>query len=154
MSTSRYTNVRERPVRIGAHGLPTCRWCKGPVEPPRRTFCSENCVHEYSLRSNGQYLRAHVYMRDKGICALCGRDTTALRKELSALSWEERKKRCEELGIPESRGFCDSLWDADHIKPVCEGGGQSGLDNIQTVCLPCHYAKSTQDGERRRRKRA
>jgi 5-methylcytosine-specific restriction endonuclease McrA len=31
-----------------------------------------------------------------------------------------------------------SLWDADHILPVVEGGGECDLDNIQTLCLRCH----------------
>jgi len=31
-----------------------------------------------------------------------------------------------------------SLWDADHIRPVAEGGGQCDLDNLRTLCLPCH----------------
>ena len=30
------------------------------------------------------------------------------------------------------------LWDADHIIPVKEGGGQCGLDNIRTLCISCH----------------
>lgn len=31
-----------------------------------------------------------------------------------------------------------SLWDADHILPVCEGGGECDLENIRTLCLACH----------------
>jgi hypothetical protein len=31
-----------------------------------------------------------------------------------------------------------SLWDADHILPVCEGGGECDLGNIRTLCLACH----------------
>jgi hypothetical protein len=31
-----------------------------------------------------------------------------------------------------------SLWDADHIRPVAEGGGQCDLDNLRTLCLLCH----------------
>jgi 5-methylcytosine-specific restriction protein A len=31
-----------------------------------------------------------------------------------------------------------SLWDADHIVPVCEGGGECDLENIRTLCLACH----------------
>ena len=31
-----------------------------------------------------------------------------------------------------------TLWDADHILPVAEGGGQCDLDNLRTLCLPCH----------------
>ena len=35
-------------------------------------------------------------------------------------------------------GIKRSLWEADHIKPVVEGGGQCGLDNYRTLCLRCH----------------
>jgi 5-methylcytosine-specific restriction endonuclease McrA len=31
-----------------------------------------------------------------------------------------------------------SLWDADHIVPVSEGGGLCGLDGYRTLCIPCH----------------
>lgn len=31
-----------------------------------------------------------------------------------------------------------TAWDADHIVPVCRGGGQCGLENYRTLCVPCH----------------
>jgi hypothetical protein len=31
-----------------------------------------------------------------------------------------------------------SLWDADHIVAVAEGGGQCDLSNLRTLCLKCH----------------
>jgi 5-methylcytosine-specific restriction endonuclease McrA len=31
-----------------------------------------------------------------------------------------------------------SLWDADHIVAVAEGGGQCDLDNLRTLCVACH----------------
>jgi 5-methylcytosine-specific restriction endonuclease McrA len=31
-----------------------------------------------------------------------------------------------------------TLWDADHIVPVAEGGGACDLSNIRTLCLVCH----------------
>jgi 5-methylcytosine-specific restriction endonuclease McrA len=31
-----------------------------------------------------------------------------------------------------------SMWDADHILPVAEGGGQCDLSNMRTLCLRCH----------------
>ena len=37
-----------------------------------------------------------------------------------------------------------SLWDADHILPVAEGGGQCDLDNLRTLCLPCHREVTAQ----------
>ena len=30
------------------------------------------------------------------------------------------------------------LWQADHIVPVSEGGGEADLDNYRTLCDPCH----------------
>lgn len=37
------------------------------------------------------------------------------------------------------RLFLDSqFWEADHITPVVEGGGQCGLENYRTLCVPCH----------------
>jgi hypothetical protein len=30
------------------------------------------------------------------------------------------------------------LWDADHILAVKDGGGMCGLDNMRTLCIPCH----------------
>lgn len=29
-------------------------------------------------------------------------------------------------------------WEADHIVPVVEGGGECGLENYRTLCVPCH----------------
>jgi 5-methylcytosine-specific restriction endonuclease McrA len=31
-----------------------------------------------------------------------------------------------------------TLWDADHIVPVIEGGGECDLENLRTLCLSCH----------------
>jgi len=31
-----------------------------------------------------------------------------------------------------------TLWEADHILPVVEGGGGCGLDNLRTLCTRCH----------------
>lgn len=35
-------------------------------------------------------------------------------------------------------------WDADHITPVEHGGGSCGIENLQTLCHPCHKAKTAQ----------
>jgi hypothetical protein len=35
-----------------------------------------------------------------------------------------------------------SAWDADHILEVVNGGGLCGLENYQTLCHPCHKAKT------------
>ncbi len=48
-----------------------------------------------------------------------------------------------------------TAWDADHILEVVNGGGLCGLDNYQTLCHPCHKAKTAklarERAEQRRR---
>jgi len=45
-----------------------------------------------------------------------------------------------------------SLWQADHITPVVEGGGGRGLENLRTLCLRCHKAATAELAARRRKK--
>lgn len=126
-----------------------CRQCLNPVPKGLRTFCGNACVHEWRLRTDPGYLRAMVYKRDKGVCAVCGRDTEKLKRELNALrsgSWIEWQARKRELGIPSHR---QTLWDADHIVPVIEGGGECDLSNMRTLCLWCHKDATAQLAKRR-----
>jgi 5-methylcytosine-specific restriction protein A len=44
-------------------------------------------------------------------------------------------------------------WEMDHVVPVVEGGGGCGLDNLRTLCVPCHR-DVTRALHQRRRKRA
>ena len=34
------------------------------------------------------------------------------------------------------------FWQSDHINPVAEGGGSCGLDNLRTLCTPCHAVET------------
>lgn len=43
-----------------------------------------------------------------------------------------------------------TLWDADHILPVVEGGGECDIENIRTLCLRCHRGVTMQLRERLR----
>jgi 5-methylcytosine-specific restriction enzyme A len=46
-----------------------------------------------------------------------------------------------------------SWWEADHITPVVEGG-DSGLENIRTLCRPCHRSVTSALRERLRLRRS
>lgn len=111
-----------------------CRWCGGALPRGRFTFCSQACVHEWRLRTDPSYLREQVFARDHGVCAQCGLDTEALRKDKRKLDFTARRQFEKEWGAR-----CH-LWDADHILPVAEGGGECDLSNIRTLCLKCHRA--------------
>lgn len=125
-------------------GLTMCRWCNKGVKPPRRTLCSEECAHEIKIRCNGKYMRECVYKRDKGICSICNIDTKEIAKKIKEATCENiNAKLLLEHSISKKRKiwkrkFGGGLWDADHIKPVKDGGGQCGLENLRTLCIKCH----------------
>jgi len=107
-------------VGVGAHGRPLCRWCRMEIlAKRRRTFCSAYCVHQWRLRSDPGYLRDQVFLQVWGMRSV-------------AATTPAGKKRPP--GTPTRR----SLWDADHVRPVAEGGGECDLDNLRTLCLCCH----------------
>ena len=120
----------------GPHGRNLCRWCNIEVPQRRITFCSDWCVEEWRLRTDPGYLREKVLERDHGICAACGLDCQAASLHLKRLRGAARLKAFAQWGLTaRSR---QSLWDADHIVPVVEGGGECDLANIRTLCLKCH----------------
>lgn len=114
------------------------------------TFCGDACVHEHRLRSDPVYMRECVFARDKGVCAVCKVDTVGLLADLLRRPLKERRRLVKTLGYPPHRVRGGTLWDADHIVPVAEGGGECGLENMQTVCVPCHRRKTAVQGHTRR----
>lgn len=50
-------------------------------------------------------------------------------------------------------GAVDHRWEADHIVPVVEGGGECGLENLRTLCQPCHRRETAKLAARRAAKR-
>lgn len=131
-----------------ADGRPLCRRCGTIVAPPRRSWCSAECVHEHKIRSSPAYVRSCVLQRDSGVCAVCRMDTVSTREKYRALVWciramthrygdfGDRIHRALGSAIPFS--VDQSFWAADHIVPVVEGGGLCGLDGYRTLCLRCH----------------
>lgn len=122
----------------GPEGRPLCRYCDRECAVGRRTFCSgarasfvyrdgayvaagHGCVHEHCLRSDPGYARKCVWARDRGQCALC-----------QSVS-----------------GHRSGAWQADHIVPVIEGGGACGLENLRTLCTPCHRLETAALAARR-----
>ena len=107
-------------------------------------YCSAACRHEYSLRNFPAYARAEVWNRDRGVCALCGVATEELAKRWSRMlhsgntaTYQQYLAEAREYGAGPGQAH-QSLWEMDHIVPVVEGGGQCGLDNLRTLCFPCH----------------
>jgi 5-methylcytosine-specific restriction enzyme A len=128
--------VNRKLVPRGPNGRGLCRWCSLEVPRGRFTFCSQFCVHEWKLRTQPAYIREQVFERDRGICADCGIDTVAAARKLRFSRGATRTSLLAHWGLrTRSR---KSLWDADHIMAVIEGGGECDLSNIRTLCLRCH----------------
>jgi hypothetical protein len=136
MSTQRRRAVSveewNKPVRDAA-GDPVCRWCRGPVQRPRRTFCSDACVHEWKIRSSPSYVRQQVKKRDRGTCRLCGFNVVKAHRE-----WTRSKPPAGDRAARREWRAVRPRWEADHIVPVADGGGECGLDNYRLLCRACH----------------
>ena len=126
----------------------TCKWCGGKAS---RVWCSESCRTEAYVRMG--YADRYLYKRDKGVCAKCGMDTIWLKREINKIlrAWRTNMRSWGAMGLRREVAadfgpwWSDSwkrLWEADHIIPVCEGGGCCGLENYQTLCLRCHKAET------------
>jgi 5-methylcytosine-specific restriction protein A len=131
----------------GSNGRCLCRQCGLEVPKGRRTFCGGPCVEEWRLKTDPSFLRNRVWKRDKGRCARCGlrcrdleKSLGLLRQVLSRLGQSRLYGSLRKALKVQSR---HSLWDADHIRAVAEGGGECGLENMQTLCLWCHRDKTS-----------
>lgn len=139
-----YARGQELPK--GAAGRNLCRWCELEVPKGRITFCSDFCVEEWRLRTDAGFLREKTLARDKGICAACRVDTLAAYIELKRSRGAAKVRLLQRWGLKSLNR--KTLWDADHVVPVAEGGGACDLSNIRTLCLICHREATRQLRER------
>ena len=117
-----------------------CKWCGGKLPQQQRVWCCDECQNEAYIRFG--YLR-EVWLRDKGICAICGIDTSWLQSCVKEIKEIQRRFRHvpfsqfkKDLGPWFTHNRC--LYEMDHILPVSRGGGLCGLENYRTLCLRCH----------------
>ncbi|MAR77545.1 MAG: hypothetical protein CMD43_01215 [Gammaproteobacteria bacterium] len=104
-----------------------CRWCGNMIVNEdgtinERRSWHEECATEYMIIYHSREQRAQVRKRDKGVCNHCGK--FAMK------------------------------WDVDHIKPLVEQRDVKEedldwdyykLDNLQTLCKPCHRLKTNSE---------
>lgn len=134
-------------------------------------WCSRECFEDVALRCGLIKAKALVYERDLGICAMCGADAGTATRVLERIRqvdrWDFRvsysenhertaNARAAAFLILDAWGVSEetrSLWDADHIVPVVEGGGGCGLLNYRTLCVTCHRGETTLLAARRAERR-
>jgi hypothetical protein len=154
--------ARER-IERGPDGRARCVWCGGELPRRKKKYCCEKCADETLIRKVPGYARALVFERDNGICEGCGIDAAQVERALERVrGYAKQSALCEALarvaidtaradGFKVGYRLCKTsgrvlwftlnsaaFWEADHIKPVTEGGGCCGLENYRTLCAPCH----------------
>ena len=144
-----------------------CRLCGVGLSGRRTSYCSDKCSDEWLIRSDPGFARRKVAARDLGICSTCGLDTDRLYRFWARRKWGSKvhnawtRMHRESLGRgPGARAtiwvdgrWLGGYWDMDHIKPVILGGGGCGLDNLRTLCIPCHKKETAKLAARRARDR-
>lgn len=153
-----------------------CTWCGGPVPKGARSWCGPACVEEWTIRNQPAVAREKVLARDGGVCASCGADCLERTRRMEA-AWEAviaalpskwvilkpdslaafraavmaatgtELPKCDQRAWEQPR--IPPTWEADHVVPVCEGGGFCGLDNYRTLCVFCHRAETAALAARR-----
>ena len=162
------------PSRQDKFGYFLCRLCKRPCTGADRHWCSEECLRNYLLMSDGNYVRGQLFERDHGICSECGVHAQQMNDALNRLKddllhpllmtihpmiittlrsegWSNVKARGHG-SYPDAIDFT-SCWEAHHIQSVEQGGGQCGLENYRTLCCVCHKRESARQAKARARSR-
>lgn len=137
-----------QPVHRGPNGRPLCRWCHVEIaaRSRRRTFCSQSCVDDFSAwGKNWPAIRHRVWKRDRGVCSECRCDTNRAyavwRSFWHTVGWSAAQEAARLIGWPDTLGR--DWWEADHIK-ARRDGGLDVLENLRTLCVPCHKDRTRQ----------
>eukprot|EP01006_Ploeotia_vitrea_P007454 TRINITY_DN17101_c0_g1_i2.p1 TRINITY_DN17101_c0_g1~~TRINITY_DN17101_c0_g1_i2.p1 ORF type:complete len:605 (+),score=77.32 TRINITY_DN17101_c0_g1_i2:2-1816(+) len=131
-------------------------------------FCSGDCRADYFIRCSGKSLRRQLFQLEQGICADCSLDCHSLWWRLKTLAGDDMEAERRELLFRTAPAFRKyeklanniiaeptegKIWQADHVKPVHKGGGECGLENLQTLCAACHMGKTIEEAKARKAKR-
>ena len=140
-----------------ADGAPLCLSCAVPYDERSRErfghpFCAEACARRFRVLS--AWRRARLCADSNAACADSA-DSTAKRcsadpspSRASPNGWRV-SRRSGSSASSDARAWARAarpragdLWQADHVVPVAEGGGECDLDNYRTLCERCHRGET------------
>ncbi|MCI4369178.1 MAG: HNH endonuclease [Thermoplasmata archaeon] len=99
-------------LKLEARRAKRCVECHATLSSRRTPYCSRMCQWRFQGRYFWDAARIYVLRRDRYTCRHC-----------------QRRLRVRELEV-------------DHILEVATGGPSLDYANLQTVCKPCHRAKT------------
>ena len=122
-----------------------CAWCAEELPPRRRVWCSDRCNDAFWANHWWSVARTTAKRRDRYRCKRCGnrgpkrpaaashRTRAAYLKAMRAWRAEKKVARLEVNHIAPARGRHTQLSCVHH------------LENLETLCLPCHKAHTAAD---------
>lgn len=146
-----------------------CAYCGGDLSMASKakgiesTYCSRECAEHGRLKRGGMYgstqIRSQLFALEGGVCRMCQIDAHSLYVRIKSLLPAERLNALCNAGwkLPKAAKALERLlqdpkegdfWEADHIHAVVEGGGGCNIDNLRTLCVPCHAGKLASDWQR------
>lgn len=161
-STTRVITMETYVARAADGTCATCGAAMGTagVASP---FCSEACRKQARLMTDASVARKQLFELERGVCQRCGLNAHELHGRLAALGAAHARERLlRDSGFPADRATAlaraaaiaeGDLWQADHIVPVSEGGGECTLENLRTLCTPCHAAATRELAARASKRR-
>lgn len=131
-----------------------CRLCKKKLKGRQTSWCSKLCSEEAFIQlqlhqGHSRAIRWIVQRRDNEICAECGRDCKLVKRifdrvgsSILKYEWRDRSLHPYYM-VMRYFGFTPykHTWEADHIVELRDGG-EHLLENLQTLCIPCHKRKT------------
>ena len=108
---------------------------------PAQTACETTEAWVTLSASQGYAMRCHGWLA-------CMHGSVASEPAVASPRFMERgyKAAQERLVKTAVEGHA---WQADHIVPVYRGGGRCGLENLRTLCTPCHADVTKQQAKDR-----
>lgn len=144
-----------------------CVWCATKLQGKKRRWCSETCVRSAQFHCHPQDPSSKIYrliFKQQWACARCGesyediirkmiRDTYEKMNRIGSYGWQhDGRFRPRTAEDPERKislhlvGYgTGDRWQTDHIIPIHKGGKGIANENLQTLCVPCHKAKTRDD---------
>ena len=143
-----------------------------PYPDSASLYCSAVCHAVDKQASSASELRRQLYLRERGVCRLCGLDASALAKRLAVMTSRRARREaclavCPRFGEAGGGALLEALvrtawegcaWHFDHVVAVKDGGGECTVENGRTLCVMCHKAHTAEQkkrwaAERRREKK-
>jgi len=138
-----------------------CGWCNiGIVKKSNAKYCSSNCRESAQMYCYPQspQTKAWIFINKQYCtCLKCGEIFEDDVDQIVNAKLEYNNENAERYGhiygwkkdepveywqVGKKIG---SLFDADHIVALCNGGRGIGLENMQVICKTCHHKKTARD---------